>query len=685
MMLFYSKFLALIFILLSINPVNALENISLEVEQIKTKNWQLKNIQFSLLDIPNSSQQLTLLIKQIALPEPFSEIKLFDIQCRQFSWQENEIACEAGKARVKSDIIHSDFFNFTFNLTEQKSRFSFKNLKLANGKLSLIATEKGQQWFVSITAENLNLKQLNTYLSKENKVIDEVSNGRLTAKLNASGNSYSLETVLINTLFKDVTLQANNGKIATELIDLDWNLQATKKKGISLWNNNASINQGELYIEPVYLEIKPAGLSLKANGKVNQQGTIKLQQAEFIHPDVIALNAQGLIKNQSGFSVDQAHISSEINDLELFSTQYLLPFIEQTTFEGLTLKGGIDAEIDLEKSAVTQASINIKSLTVQDTKKRFAISNANGAINWSVDPDVKKASKIQWDQVKVRAIPIEASQLKFLLTAKQFVLLEQSSIPLLGGSLEVKQFKWQKTTADEPKVYFEGGVNQLSLEKLSTALDWTTLSGEITGYIPGVDYESKTLTVNGELQAQLFGGTIKINKLTSSGLFTDFSKFSMDMEIDNLDLYEITQKFEMGGMEGRVSGFIKNLYLENWEPVTFYAWLGTPENDDSTHKISQKAVENIASIGGGGAADVISKGFLRFFDTFGYDRLGFGCYLHQGVCQLMGVEAAEQGYYIVKGGGIPRIDIMGYNPQVDWKVLMERLSRITSTEDIIVE
>ena len=168
-------------------------------------------------------------------------------------------------------------------------------------------------------------------------------------------------------------------------------------------------------------------------------------------------------------------------------------------------------------------------------------------------------------------------------------------------------------------------------------------------------------------------------------MFTDFARLTMDMEINNLDLYSLTQKIKMGGIEGRASGFITNLQLENWQPVTFYAWLGTPENDDSTHIISQKAVENIASIGGSSAADVISKGVLRFFDTFGYDKLGFGCYLHQGVCQLMGVEAATQGYYLIKGGGLPRIDIIGYNPRVDWNILLKRLSRITSNDEVVVE
>jgi hypothetical protein len=147
---------------------------------------------------------------------------------------------------------------------------------------------------------------------------------------------------------------------------------------------------------------------------------------------------------------------------------------------------------------------------------------------------------------------------------------------------------------------------------------------------------------------------------------------------------QLTGKFEFGGITGKLSGFVQKLYLENWQPVSFYAWFGTPDDDDSSHRISQKAVKNIASIGGGGAADAISRSFLRFFETFGYDKLGLGCYLHEGVCQLMGVNATPTGYAIITGGGLPRIDVIGYNPRVDWVVLIDRLKRITTSDKVII-
>ncbi len=74
----------------------------------------------------------------------------------------------------------------------------------------------------------------------------------------------------------------------------------------------------------------------------------------------------------------------------------------------------------------------------------------------------------------------------------------------------------------------------------------------------------------------------------------------------------------------------------------------------------------------------LSRSFLRVFDDFSYDRLGLSCRLENGVCEMGGVAPAKNGYYIVKGGGLPRIDVIGYQRRVNWPVLVKRLEAVTT-------
>ncbi len=682
---FFSVRYVFLFLLLIITPVYALEKLSFTIEKIVAKDWQLNDVGLSVFNLHDQSQQFSASIKQISLPEPFSNIKFFDIQCLLFSWQEGEIICQQGKATLKSKLFHASPFQFSFFVSDKHTDFRIKNLIFAQGRLSLTAKEKGGHWLVTIKSYGMQLKSLTSLLSSLEMDIDEVNSGIIDTDINYTAKPNGANQIRINTQFSNVSIQAQKGEKATEALNFKMNLTANLSQGVWQWESKNQIQQGELYLEPVYLEIKETGISLTAKGKLENEGEIIVQQATLSQSDVVEIKANGIIQYKQGIIIDKTDVSGHIQDVEQFLDLYVLPFTDGSTFAGFKLTGQLRSEFQLQQSTINKWVVDFENLNLADDKDRIVIEGLGGQLNWSENHENTEPSRLHWIKLAIKSIPLESGKLKFFLGNKKIKLLQASSIPVLGGMLDIKQFKWQITKKDEPKVFFKGEMRRLSLEKLSKALDWTPLSGTISGNIPGVNYENKTLTVEGGIKVNVFDGIVKINKLASSGLFTDFAKFYLDMEIDYLDLHQLTQKFQVGGMEGRLSGFINDLYLENWKPVTFYAWLGTPENDDSRHRISQKAVENIASIGGGGAADIISKGFLRFFDTFGYDRLGFGCYLHQGVCQMMGVEAAGRGYYIIKGGGLPRIDVIGFNSQLDWNVLVQRLSRITTSDEIVIE
>jgi hypothetical protein len=126
--------------------------------------------------------------------------------------------------------------------------------------------------------------------------------------------------------------------------------------------------------------------------------------------------------------------------------------------------------------------------------------------------------------------------------------------------------------------------------------------------------------------------------------------------------------------------------MESWRPVAFDAEFATPEDDDSRHRISQRAVDNISSIGGGGVGGAMSRSFLRFFEDFPYDRLGIRCRLENGICDMGGVAPAKNGYYLVKGRLIPpRLDVIGYADRVNWDTLIAQIMAVTVPQEVRVE
>ncbi|MDZ4211260.1 MAG: hypothetical protein U1C59_06065, partial [Methylotenera sp.] len=123
-------------------------------------------------------------------------------------------------------------------------------------------------------------------------------------------------------------------------------------------------------------------------------------------------------------------------------------------------------------------------------------------------------------------------------------------------------------------------------------------------------------------------------------------------------------------------GDIKGLEMQNWKPVKFDAAVQSSPGK-YPKKISQRAVENISALGGGGAAAAVQRSFLRFFKQFNYGKIGFSCRLYNDICYMDGIESTNGGYVIVKGSGIPAITVLGYNRTVGWSELLARIKRVT--------
>ena len=54
------------------------------------------------------------------------------------------------------------------------------------------------------------------------------------------------------------------------------------------------------------------------------------------------------------------------------------------------------------------------------------------------------------------------------------------------------------------------------------------------------------------------------------------------------------------------------------------------------------------------------------------------------MCEMGGVAATPEGYIIVKGSGIPSVNVNGYNKQVSLIDLLSRIKRITDGNSIVI-
>ena len=650
----------------------ALDQVSFGLAHIAAEKWQLQGVNFSISGILENTQQLNLNIQSLRLPEPLDSIKLVNIHCPEIKVQEDRLECLKGLADVQSDWLNSSKIPFSFYLSEKNSRLSLGQIKIAGGAVALVARLEDGRWKTRLQATNLEADIIKKRLKLG---FFEQLKGKLSMVVNAKGKGNDLSSLDAQIGLAQWQAQTKDGRIATEKLKLAAAIQGKKKGRTWQFNAQTDFQDGAIYAEPIYLEASSQPISIEFSGIFQEQSkNFGLNNINISHPKVLTLSAQGRFGLNE---VVDAQVTLQVDDLKTTSEVYIQPLFTATAMEGLGFSGKLKADFKLVQKSLADLKVSFSQLGISDSVGRIDLQGGGGEIDWSKQAVIPAKSKINWQKLAIFSMPIDASELRFTTTDHSFRLDQLTRLPFFGGEVILKKLAMSFKDSQKPDIHFQGAIHNVSLEKMTQVLNWQPLSGEINGEIPGVSYRDNKLGIDGALKVQVFDGEVIVKDLAVSELLSPLPKFYTDVEINRLDLDQLTRKFDFGNMQGRLSGTVRDLYLENWQPVTFYAWLGTPDNDDSKHRISQKAVNSLTSIGGGGAANMLSRTYLRFFENFGYNKVGIGCYLYEGVCQLMGVGAAEQGYFIVKGGGLPRIDVIGYNSRVDWKVLMERLSRIS--------
>ncbi len=668
-------------LIFALTEAKAVEKITFSTKHITTQNWQLHGVKIQLLTPPKQTPQWQLSIQKLILPKPFNDLSLLDVRCSQFTWGGQKIACQHGTARIQSPTFQSPRLRFSFLISPAQSQFQIQSLQLFKGEFNLLANAKKANWQLSLNGQQCRLEVLHKLLFPKIKL----TSGTINLSAKATGNAQGLAQIKAQLQTHHLSLQTADGTKAGEHLELNSQINVARFKKEWQWETDSFFTTGNLYIEPFYIENKKTPIRLKAQGYLNSlTHSVDILNFNFTHPQISFIKGYDINLHYEPFALNRAKIYTHIQSLNQAGQLYLAPFLATTTLEGLALVGELESRISIKASALTDGYFITPSLDIIDAKQRFSLKNGAMSLQWENKSNFNRPSFLAWKELTLYNLPLGRHYFPLLLKEKSIHLPKPLKIPFFNGEINIAQFDWKAIQNKSPQVHFAGGLHQVALEPLTQALKITPLSGYLSGEIPGITIADNKLSLDGGLHIDLFNGEIAIQKLAISGFMSDFTQFYSDIDIHHVDLEQLTQKFSFGGMQGKLSGNINDLYLENWQPISFYAWLGT-DNDDASHQISQKAVNNIATIGGGGAIDAVSRTLLSVFDNFNYEKIGLGCYLHNNICQLMGVEAADYGYYIVKGGGLPRIDIMGYNTRIDWKVLQERLKRIGKTEKAVIE
>ncbi|MFW5926454.1 MAG: hypothetical protein ACOCSR_00235 [Wenzhouxiangella sp.] len=431
---------------------------------------------------------------------------------------------------------------------------------------------------------------------------------------------------------------------------------------------------GEMLLGPLYLPPPKAPLELAVAGRFSGEGEIGIERLVLNDPGALEVTASAqLARTEEAWTLQRFELERFSAHLPAAWNRWADGPAAAAGFGGLVTAGTIVGSMRWREGDIRSLTLEGRSLDIDDASDRFAVEG--GGVDIGIDGSELDAV-VDWGTLRLWQLPLGGSRLGLTGTRERFELVEPLVMPLLDGAVVVDELVWSNRD-ERRELNLDARIEPLDLSELTRLLGFPEFGGTLSGRFPGVVYADERLDFTGGIDVEAFSGRITLTELAIERPFGTLPALAAQVEFDRLDLAELTGAFNFGHMEGQLSGWMRDLRLLDWQPVAMDARLFTHE-DAPRRRISQRAVENLSSLGGGGGGALISGTILRVFEEFPYRRAGLACRLNRNICHIDGVAPHDSGgFYIVEGRSLPRLDVVGHRRLINWPQLVAQLMAMT--------
>lgn len=478
---------------------------------------------------------------------------------------------------------------------------------------------------------------------------------------------YQAQQLDMRVAVNDLTFKAPQGKMDAEGLAFLLSAQAQHTGGDWSWHASLDWPQGMIRAAPWVL---PSGTRVDAQGRSTSQ-QITVDQARVVAGDVGALTAslswdrQKQAMSSWGFVTDPLDLHSAMRD-------WVQPWLSTLGFPAWKLSGKALFSAQAQGGRLERFYAGLEQARLADPTDTIVLEGVDARIPWSADED--NSADVALSGGRLGDLPLRASQFPFLIGPRE-ALLTGLVVPMLDGRLEIERLRafWGEAGW---KGELSGGIYAVSMPALSRALGWPQMSGELTAVIPSIDIDKDHIALNGAMGIEVFDGGITVHRLRLDNAFSASRVLHAEVTARHLDLGRLTQTFSFGQIDGRFDADIFGLEMRGWTPLAFDARIASVPG--GLQKVSIGAIQDIGRLGQDSAWAGWPTTHSRL-GGFNYQQITLGCRLRNGICHLSGIKPVDGGgVLLMAGAGLPAINIIGYNPNIDWEALRARVQALLS-------
>ncbi len=478
-------------------------------------------------------------------------------------------------------------------------------------------------------------------------------------------------------VLRAVGLETADASIAGERLGGRFAIDYRTTPALSLLALDGELRGGEFLAGNTYVALPATPVGLRIDAMRHAGAGWELPRIEWRDGD--ALSVEGDARFASDASLQALAVDVHSGDMSPLRQRYLSGWLGLFGLGEVDLHGAMDMHLQLRDGQLQVADARLHGVNLRDPGERFVFDGLQGDVRYSAGAPVQ--SELRWASGKLYGLEFDAARLPFASADGLLRFREDATVPIMGGTMTFRGLTIRPPQGEaSADIRFALVLDDIDFGRVSTVLGLPAFQGRLSGTIPNARYANERIDFDGGLSMRLFDGRVAFSSLALERPFGSAPSLSADIAFDDLDLLRLTEVLGFGSITGRLDGRIDGLRLVDWTPVAFDARFITDAKPGIKQRISQRAVQNISSVGDASFVTSLQGKLIGLFDDFGYRRIGIGCHLVNEVCSMSGLHSASNAFTIVEGAGLPRLGVVGFNRQVDWPTLVERLVAVGSGE-----
>jgi hypothetical protein len=652
-------------------------SLTFSIERIDGPDWSVDDIVIEIQSNDSASMEFALRAARLALPGERSPMRDLRFRCPDVRRLDSAWACESGSLDVMASPFGKQQATWAGHYRDDGSlEIAVEGLQVAAGTLRTAITLTADAWHAGVRLYRLNLDTAARLAGLDTSTLAPGLVGHASGNLEIAGKGSELTRIAVDLVVEQLAFASPDETRAAE--DVVVKIDSSARHSPVGWQFDGKLRwpRGGLYLEPLYIDAGAGALEIDLSGVFSSQHRLLRLDGWSASFDK-ALTISGAVSwdTQTWRLIDLTLAGHSQATQRLYDV-FVQPYLIGTSADELDVGGQVGFALHFDDEGPELAGLELRDFSLRDRRERFALAGTDGTVAWHRDGNAQPSSLAiggaRWLQLEFGPFDVAAT-----LLGDQIELQAPVAVDLLGGAVTLEQFALTGAELDSlrPRWQASASVSDVSLELLTRDLGWPPFSGQVSGALRDLNYAEGLLRLGGELEVNAFDGRIVVHDLQIREPLGLVPVLDAEVTMRGLSLDALTSTFDFGRIQGRLDGDLAGLQMVAWQPAAFDLHLYTPPGDESRRRISQRAVENLTELGSGLPAGLTGS-FLSVFEEFAYDVIDVKILLRGRAADISGLARKDGGYYLVRGSGLPRIDVIGRNRSVDWNDLLARLRDI---------